>query len=140
MKTDDAPILTFPIDPGAGSMIGCDELRDWLTAQGFRAEFNHLGSRDNGCNWYAYRRSTLPARECECNEGKTVQLVVRPFAYRRLATGHPGFESVEVDVTGEAGGVWFKLTAYSLKHDELRERLDDIEASLIAAWNALAQN
>jgi hypothetical protein len=36
--------------------------------------------------------------------------------------------------------VWFKLQAYSLKHDELQARLGDIERSLIAAWNSLRPN
>lgn len=50
-------------------LYGCDELREWLTAQGFRVAHDDL-NRDNECNWYAYRRIALPARECECNTGK----------------------------------------------------------------------
>ena len=96
---------------------------------------------DNGCNWYAYRRSTLPARECECNEGKPAQIVVRPHLFLRASAPTPSgaWESVEVDVTGEASGLWWKLQAYSLKPEELRDRLPDIEAALIAAWNALKE-
>lgn len=115
-------------------MRGCDELRTWLLTQGFSVAVDSLG-RDNVCNWYAYRRSALPARECECNDGKPMQIVVRPFAY---TSGTQTWESAEVDVTGEANGVWFKLSAYSLKHDELRTRLSEVEGNLIAAWNALA--
>jgi hypothetical protein len=115
------------------TMRGCDELRAWLLEQGFKLSIDSLG-RDNGCNWYAYRRSAIPARACECNDGKPMQLVVRPFAY---TSETQNWESAEVDVTGEANGVWFKLSAYSLKHEELRARLTEVESSLIAAWNAL---
>lgn len=97
-----------------------------------------IGPRENECNWYAYRRSALPARECECNEGKAMQIVVRPFKYARPTT--TAWESAEVDVSGEAGGVWFKLKAYSLTLQELRERLPEIEAQLIGAWNSLRPN
>lgn len=118
----------------AGPMLyGCDELREWLVTQGFRVAHDSL-SRDNECNWYAYRRITQPTRECEGNAGKPMQLVVWP---RKLTHAHGNWESVVVDVTGEAGGTWYKLQAYSLTHDELRERLGEIETSLIAAWNAL---
>ena len=47
------------------------------------------------------------------------------------------WQSAEVDLTGESGGVWFKLTAYGLTIEELRARLPDIESNLVAAWNAL---
>ena len=127
--------LDAPVRP----LIGCDELRGWLIAQGFQVAHDSL-SRDNECNWYAYKRSQIPARECECNEGKPMQLVVRPhkFSHPRAPSG--AWESAEVDVTGEAGGMWFKLQAYSLKHDELRARLGEVESNLIAAWNALRPN
>jgi hypothetical protein len=117
-------------------LTGCDELREWLIAQGFRVSRDGFG-RDNECNWYAYRRSELQARECECNDGKRMQIVVRPHKFTHPKVPGGSWESAAVDVTGEAGGAWFKLEAYSLKHDELRERLGDIERSLIAAWNAL---
>lgn len=133
------PAVQGPLDGGVRPLIGCDELREWLTAQGFRVAHDSLG-RDNECNWYAYRRSALPARECECNDGKPMQLLVKPHRFAHHSAPGGAWESVEVDVTGEAGGVWFKLQAYSLKHEELRERLVDIESRLIAAWNALRPN
>lgn len=128
-----------PLERHVRPLIGCDDLREWLTAQGFSVARDSLG-RDNECNWYAYRRSALPARECECNDGKPIQLLVKPHKFTHHSAPLGAWESVEVDVTGEAGGLWFKLRAYSLKHDELRARLSDIEASLVAAWNALRPN
>jgi len=112
---------------------GLADLREWLTGQGFRATSDSLGSRDNACDWYAYRRSTIPARPCECNDKPNMQLVVRPY----INIDRPEWSSVEVDVTGEAGGVWFKLQAYSLTVDDLRAKLPAIEAALMAAWNAI---
>ena len=119
-------------------MRGCDDLRAWLEAQGFKTAPDSFSNRDNLCNWYTYRRSAIPARECETNERKTMQLVVKPSHYDGpgLQAGHR-WQSAGVDVTGEAGGVWFKLSAYSLKQDALHAKLPQIEASLIAAWNAL---
>lgn len=113
---------------------GLDELRQWLIERGFSiapavTDFANL------CDWYAYRRSALEARECEHNDGKPMQIIVRPYRFEIYADIR---ESAEVSVTGETAGVWFNLKAYSLKPDELMERFDRIEASLIAAWNALA--
>lgn len=114
-------------------LYGCVELREWLAAQGFCVSHDSL-SRDNECNWYACRRIAQPARECECNTGKPMYLLVKPHSFTHP---HGNWESAAVDVTGEAGGTWFKLQAYSLKHNELRERLGEIETSLTSAWNAL---
>jgi hypothetical protein len=116
--------------------VGCDELRAWLIANGFRVA-DDVFSRDNGCNWYAYRRSAIPARECECNDGKPMQIVVRPFRLEHAQAVGGAWESAEVDVTGEAGDVWYALKGYGLKPADLMARLPEIEAALIAAWNAL---
>jgi hypothetical protein len=129
-----------PLERQVRPLIGCDDLRQWLEAQGFKCAEDGLANKDNQCNWYAYRRSAIPARECECNDGKPMQIVVRPFKYRHPSTMHGEWQSAEVDVTGEAGGAWYKLSAYGLKHEELQARMGEIESSLIAAWNALRPN
>ena len=116
---------------------GCDDTRNWLVEKGFRLAKNGLRGDMNECNWYAYRRSAIQARECECNDGKPMQIVVRPYKLVHQSIPSGISESATVDVTGEAGGVWFTLSAYSLKPDELKERLGDVEAGLIAAWNAI---
>lgn len=114
--------------------VGCTELREWLVSQGFRTAVDMLANRENQCNWYAYRPSSLPARACECNAGKRMQVVVKPYAYGINGVAH---ETVEVEVVGEAGGVWVRHVAYSIPHAELKRRLDAIEHMLIAAWNAM---
>ena len=113
---------------------GCDEMRAWLISEEFNIQHYELTPSDK-CNWIAYKPSALPARECEGNEGKKTLVVVHPYQ---------GFldesKSAEIDVTGESGGVWFKLSAYGLTDEVMRARLPEIEASLIAAWNALLPN
>ena len=114
---------------------GCDDLRKWFKSNGFSISLNQINSQ-NQCNWYAYRGTIHSARECESNEGKNIQIVVRPFELLHTFNVDK-WQSAEVDLTGESGGVWFKLTAYGLNHDCLRARLPDIESNLVAAWNAL---
>jgi len=118
-------------------LTGSDDLREWLTSQGFRTWQDGLAHSGNACNWYATRKTHLQARECEGNKGKLVQILVKPFSFA-FRSGDTA-SSVEVDVTGEANGIWYKLQAYSLSHDDLRGRLDEIESSLIAAWNAAGE-
>lgn len=130
-----------PLDGAVGPLfVGCDELRAWLLEQGFRVALDGLSRDGNGCNWYAYRRSAIPARECECNDGKQMQIVVRPWSIAHRNAPGGVHESVEVEVTGEAGSHWYKLQCYSLKSNELAGRLHEIEAALMAAWNALRPN
>ena len=110
-----------------------EELREWLSGQGFYFGKQAMRLYTNSCDWYAWRRTKLDARECESNEAKT-QIVITPFSYK-----HDGktWESVEVDLTGEASSIWWKLSAYSLSPAELKEKLPEIEKSLVSAWNGL---
>lgn len=127
-----------PVDVPVSPWCGEDELREWLESQGFRIAKSSLGSRENECNWYAYRRSELAARACECNYDKQgMQIVVTPHAFSFDGRRH---SSVEIEVCGEAGGVWWKLMAYSLSPDRVMEGLAFVEPALIAAWNALLPN
>lgn len=116
--------------------VGCDGLREWLVAQGWTIAEDTL-ARGRECNWYAYRRSALEAIECETNDGRPLQIVVWPS--RMLDGTGAWWESASVELRGEAGGIWYTVKAYSLRHDEMMARLPQIEASLVAAWNALGR-
>jgi hypothetical protein len=109
---------------------GCDELRTWLVGQGFKIENDFFAKDSRGCNWHAYKR-TENANDCECND-KPPAVCVKPFFSQ-----HPIHFGADVEVAGKAGGIFYKLEAYSLNVDTLKSRLIDIEKSLIAAWNAL---
>ena len=109
------------------------ELKTWLEADGFRiAPDRHTWyQRDDG--WYAYRRSSIPARECETNDGKPAQIIVYPYPSFNAA----GSDDVEVELCGEAGGIWWKLRGIGIAVDDLPAKLPAVEAGLVAAWNAL---
>lgn len=113
---------------------GLPDLRADLESAGFRLAHNNLAFRDNWCNWYAYRPSSIEAPECECNEGKRIQIIVYPHEFD---AGDIVAKGAEVEVCGEAGGRWYKLRCYSINADKLVQCLPDIEASLIAAWSAI---
>jgi hypothetical protein len=134
------PAVAVRLQRPVGPLVGGDSLREWLTNQGFRIAHDGLARDGNCCNWYAYRPTKHKARECECNDGKPMQIVIRPWRIEHADAPGGAWESVEVDVTGEAGSHWYKLQCYSLKPDELMGRLHEIEAALIAAWNALRPN
>ena len=125
-----SPIAQGPV----GVNIG--QLRDWLEQQGFCFGNNQFRGQMNDCDWYAWRRSKLSARDCDCN-GPKMQIVVTPHSCNRDGKQ---WESVEADVAGECDGIWYKLRAYSLTPAELVTRLDEIETALVTAWNSLRPN
>lgn len=132
------PMAQVPLDRRARTLVGAEELRKWLMEQGFRCEESPLRYQDNGCNWYAYRRSELSARRCECNDDKPgMQIVVTPSEVE--LNGKP-YRSCEIELCGEVGGVWWKMTACSLKPEEVPGKMSEVERALIAAWNALHPN
>jgi hypothetical protein len=115
--------------------LGEENLYNWLEENGFKFSKNQFVKSEENCNWYAWRRSELSARVCECNSDKDgVQIVVRPFSAQ---IGDRLHRNVEIDVKGEYKGIWFSISAYSLKPEEVFDRLYDIEKSLVSAWNAL---
>jgi hypothetical protein len=127
-----------PLDLKVRPLFGETELRAWLEAQGFRCAEDPTRHHDNECNWYAYRRSKLEARCCECNDNKPgMQIVVKPSA---MQIGDNKHRSAEIELCGEANGVWWNFSAYSIRPEEVPVKLPEVEAGLIAAWNALRPN
>ena len=114
--------------------MNLDEFKDQLEAAGYRTADEPLCREMNECKWYAYRKSELDARQCECNEKPWMQIVVKPFQYSINGTTH---QSVEIELCGEANATWWGLKAYAIKPDEFFERIEGVERRLIAAWNAL---
>ena len=112
--------------------MNLDELKVALESKGFRIYPNYLGRGP----WIACRRRS-GVRRCECNETKDgIQVVATPS---ELDVHGTIFPSVELDVTGEFEGRWYKLQCYSLKQDELVQSLDEIESALVRAWEALKE-
>ena len=113
---------------------GEPRLRSWLLRHGCRVSRNHMRHPENECNWYAYYRSRLPARRGGDDE-ESRQIVVTPH---RLSIDKHVLRSVVVELYGPHNGVAWTLTAYSISPEEIPGRLRYIEASLVAAWNALS--
>lgn len=131
-----AELVDMTAPANTDNYTGCDELRAWLIAQGWVIYADTL-ARGRECDWCAIKKTAHEARECETNDGKRLQVVVWPS---RLQAGDgTWWESASVEVTGEAGGIWYTVKAYSLQYDVLKARLPHIEASLVAAWNALGR-
>ena len=116
---------------------GFDELRNWLENQGFRIYENNLVERGNQCNWYACRKTQLNARRCEKNDDRVTHITIKPFKYESLTRY---FKSLEIEIVGEANGIWFNLKAYSVPEEDIYTRLDVIEQMLVSAWNGLITN
>lgn len=111
--------------------MNLDQLRVALEEAGFRTGPDPMLRHP----WIAYRRTDDSVRRCECNDSKRgVQVVVTPSEF-----AHDGnvWRSAEVDITGEAGGRWYRLSCYSLKPEELADGLPEVEAALVRAWQAL---
>lgn len=117
------------------NFTGLDDLRAQLEANGWRIYPNSMNGEGNACNWIACMRGPKDAPDCECND-KPPQFVVTPW---HIKFGDHESRSAQVDMTGEAGGMWFKLQAYSFPAHELLARLPEAKARLAAAWSAIGK-
>jgi hypothetical protein len=112
-----------------------NELREYLESIGFKFSINNLRDEGNQCDWYAYRRSKLKARRCECNDKEFMQIVIKPYLY--IFNEIQKSEGVEIELSGEANGEWWEIKAYGIAPEAVKDKLDKIERSLISAWNAI---
>lgn len=115
---------------------GMDEEREWLQQAGFSIGKEPIPTGFNSCDWYAYRMSGLPVRPCDTNDHKVAQIIVSPWLWGSQ-TEIGKARSFVVSVKGEAKGRWYSLEAYGITPEDYRTNMEEINASLIAAWNAL---
>jgi hypothetical protein len=113
--------------------VGLPELQEMLVEKGFSLYPDYLKDKNDLCNWVACRYNTA-ARPCETND--RTQVVIKPFD---LNFDGRRFSSVEIEITGEYAGEWWKLQRYSISPEELEDKLDKIENKLVMAWNALGE-
>lgn len=120
-----------------------EKLQQALLNKGFTLEKDHFRNHGNLTPWYAWRRTRPGCRPCECNSDKPgLVLVIKPYAFNRSLDEYPPRITVEVEICGQANGLWWTLKAYGIDavDDLLVSNLDElekIEASLVRAWNAL---
>lgn len=114
-------------------MTAADLLRAWFAATGWGLQ-SLPDWADPGAEWFAYRPTIHPARQCECNGKRPLQVVA---TLHEIHVNGDDLSKVEVKVCGEVGGRWFALAAHGISLDECPAALLEAERSLIAAWNGI---
>lgn len=104
------------------------DLQGFLAGEGFLFAKDSCRSPVNECDWYAYRKIVAPMVDGDANQQH--QLLIFPFQ-------RGDFESIDISLVAEKSACW-NLRAYSLSSDDVLKSLGEIEARLVAAWNALA--
>ena len=111
-----------------------DNLKEWLKDKGFHEYPNVLASVENECKWIACKRQKSKY-VCESNYDKPgIRVVVLPHKW---CIGGNECASVDVEIRGEANGIWYTLQAYSLSWEELPAKFDQVADALLRAWESL---
>lgn len=107
------------------------ELKEWLAENGFTlSPSTGMHSKYNTADWYAWSRIDSAA-PCEHNNHTIIEV------WPTISTINGRHESAHLEIVGEANGAWWKLQAYGLSPDDVRDRYDSIANGLVTAWNAL---
>jgi hypothetical protein len=112
--------------------LALETLRAELEAAGWRIWPNSNASQSNDCKWYACTKLADDVPDCQTN-GKPPSLLIQPYSH--VLNGRP-FEQSEFSVTGETGGVWLSLKAYSINTKDAVASIPKARALLLAAWTA----
>ncbi len=106
------------------------DMIDLFSPLGYKAEQSCNYAHNGYSGRFFWKRSETGAN-CDCN-GKPPSIAITPHRYYDGIT-------YELDITGELHGIWHKLQAYSISHDEnLITNIQTAERALVAAWEAIA--
>lgn len=114
-----------------------DEFKKVLFDKGYGISEDRLASRHNNIKWYAWKSRIKVRNQCETND-KPQQIIITPHQFN-WPDGN-NYTSASCNVTGELGGRWFKLDCYSLPFEQVVNEIDQIQADLIAAWEAIGDS
>lgn len=114
--------------------MSLDPVRRLLLDKGFK-QYHHNNNLSNEPREYWSKRYK-DARRCEGNcEREGIQVVVWLHEIPFTQVVH---RSVEVEVTGEYDGEWYKMQAYSMLPDAFLLAHETIIARLLRAWEGLS--
>lgn len=111
------------------------DLKNELTAAGWRIAKSAIPDATNAADWYAWNPARRSTRDC-CSNRKPPIVTVDPFEFLYSA-------SAEVRLAGELPtGRWVDFRVYSIPMREvmgaLPHALVALEAAWVAAWDAAA--
>ena len=110
------------------------EIKEYLIErQGFNPHNSEPTQKTTGCTWSMFRRTKIETdNECLCND-KPPQIGVYFYSIEIQGISH---KSYQVEVVQENDLGWIKFEYYGTDEDHLIENFDNIERSLIRAWEA----
>ena len=110
------------------------EIKNYLVEQqGFNPYNSEVTQKLTDCTWSMFRRTKVETdKECLCND-KPPQIGVYFYSIEIQGISH---KSYQVEVVQENDLGWIKFEYYGVDEDHLIKNFDEIERSLIRAWEA----
>ena len=115
------------------TFTGESTLREWLESNNFQIHPYH-GKTINECNWIACRILSNSEVTHVCQSNNRSQITIKPYCF---LINDGKFRDVTIEISGEVSDLWYQLSAYSIKLEEVPQKLNDVTQSLIRAWESL---
>lgn len=115
------------------TFTGESTLREWLESNNFKI-YHYHGETNNECNWIACRILSKSEVTHVCQSNDRSQITIKPYYF---LLNDVKFRDVTIEIAGEVSDVWYRLSAYSIKPEEVPQKLNDVTQSLIRAWESL---
>lgn len=121
-----------------------ENLKEYLQPKGWKVQ--KMDFKNTHVDWYAYKRLPEDVQHCNCN-GRAPSLILYPWLLT-FGTDNTWYSTsceVELCATGTPDDPldeffqqdWVNLKYYSIKLEDIPNKLQKIEKSLTAAWEAV---
>lgn len=110
-----------------------NKVKDYLISLGFNPNNSEVAKKLYDCEWSMYKRTKYEdSKQCLTND-KPPQIGVYYYSFNLGDILH---ESYKVEICQENDISWVKFEYYGLSREDILERYEMIENSLIASWEA----
>lgn len=118
-------------------MYNVEDVKKHLISLGFNPHNSETVKKLTDCEWSMFKRTKYEdSKKCLCNN-KVPQIGVYYYA---VTIGGKVQESYSIELWQENNIGWLKFDYYGLSHADIIESFDDIEESLVNAWEASWRN
>lgn len=109
------------------------EIEEILLKRGYK-EYDNVWEKDEHTEYKRFFSKRVKSESvCDLNDKLTINVTCWKISLPNSA----GTEQIDVSVIAEKDELWYDLKVYSILHSEFKERINEIEKTLVKLFNQI---